>query len=121
MAVSVKRVTSPLDNMIVWEWADMANGDVGEPVVVGSHNDKTVQAFGTFGAAGSVAFEGSNELDPVTAANLTALHDPSVTTIALTSSAPISAVLEHPAIARPHVTAGDGTTKLTVRLATFRR
>ncbi len=96
-------------------WGPMANGDVGDPVQLPEFADKSVHVTGTFGTGGSVAIEGDNEKAPGTAANFVALHDPSGTTIAITAAA-CKAVLENTVSVRPHVTAGDGTTALTVRM-----
>jgi hypothetical protein len=93
-------------------YGPMANGDVGIPVPMDTTNysDISAQVTGTFGTGGSVAIEGSNDK-----VNWAALRDPSHTTIAITSAA-IQAVLENTIQVRPHVTAGDGNTSLTVTL-----
>lgn len=108
-------------------WATMLNGDVGLAVgnAIGDgasavkfsqggffsgFADKTIQVEGTFGAGGSVAAEGSND-----GTNFRALTNPQGTTIAVTSAG-IAAITEAVIGVRPHVTAGDGTTSLTVTM-----
>lgn len=89
-------------------WSGLLNGDTGEPLEATEFADRAVQVSGTFGAGGSCALEGSND-------NVTwnALNDPQGTPIAFTASK-IEQVLETPRYIRPNVTAGDGTTSLTM-------
>ena len=100
--------------MVRVTWPAMANGDVGSPVRYHSHADRSIQVFGTFGAGGSVAVEGS--LDE---ANFATLNDPQGVTLAVTT-AKVKSIAEMSIVTRPHVTAGDGTTALTVVMI-FRR
>ncbi len=110
-------------------WGPMANGDVGIGVgsaigdgagattVPGSgffsgFADKSVQVEGTFGAGGSIAVEGTNDGNVLHYRQLT---DPQGTTIAI-ASAGIKAITEAVIWVRPHVTAGDGTTAVTVSM-----
>lgn len=96
-------------------WGPMANGDTGGPTSsFGGFADKTIQVEGTFGAGGSIAAEGSNDLT-----NFRALTDPQGVTIAMTAAG-IKQITEATMAFRPHVTAGDGTTSLTVTMF-FRR
>lgn len=103
-------------NAIVFNWAALANGDTGNPIVIPSFGDKTVQVFGTFGSGGSVTLQGSNDprviTDPANAVWF-ALTDPQANAITKTSAAG-EAILENPLYVRPSVTAGDGTTALTI-------
>lgn len=110
-------------------WGPMANGDVGIGVgsaigdgagattVAGSgffsgFADKSVQVEGTFGAGGSVAVEGTNDGNILHYRGLT---DPQGNAIAITAAG-IKAITEAVIWVRPHVTAGDGTTSLTVSM-----
>jgi hypothetical protein len=96
-----------------YQWGPMANGDVGAPAVnAPGFPDRAMQVFGTFGTGGSVAAEGSNEATPT---NWAALTDPQGNTIAI-GSAGVKTVTEATINFRPHVTAGDGSTSLTVIL-----
>lgn len=101
---------------IVATWANMQNGDVGDIVTPHTdiYSDVSFQAIGTFGAGGSVAVEGSNN-----STDYEPLHNAQGVTIALVAPS-ISTVLEAVAASRPHVTAGDGTTSITV-IAFYRR
>lgn len=99
-------------------WANMANGDTGEPLSFAGHADKTVQVFGTFGTGGSITFEGSNDsrvVDDPDNAVWFSLSDPYAMPLTMTS-ADGELVVANPRYTRPRVTAGDGTTSLTVIL-----
>lgn len=91
-------------------WTPLANGDTGSPVIEAEFSDRTVQVTGTFGVGGSVTLEGSND-----GVNFVALTDPQGNAITKTAAA-IEAVQEGPKYMRPNVTAGDGTTALTVTI-----
>lgn len=91
-------------------WGPMANGDIGLPIEMPGKSDRSVQVFGTFGAGGNLRVEGSNE---VTAATYTPLNDPQGNVLDITA-AKVEQLLELTHHIRPRVTAGDGTTALTV-------
>lgn len=111
MATIAASILNPAaGDALVLTFTPMVNGDVGAASDCNSFGDRSIQVFGTFGAGGSVALEGSND-----GVNWFALRDPSSTTIALTAAG-IKQVLEMTRFVRPHVTAGDGTTSLTAIL-----
>lgn len=95
-------------------WGPMANGDVGAPIDEGSnmagHADRSVQVEGAFGAGGNVAIVGSND-----GVNYELLNDPSSTPLNF-SSPKIRGILECVRRIGPQVTAGDGTTAVTVSI-----
>ena len=98
---------------VAWvaSWGPMADGDVGQELpAMWSYADRSFQVEGTFGAGGSCSLEGSNDL-----ANYRILNDPTGVALTITSAA-IKAVIEVTQNIRPHVTAGDGTTELTVTM-----
>lgn len=95
-------------------WGPLANGDDGAPVEMGDWADRTVQITGTFGAGGSVSMEGSN--DKLTETPTWAiLTDPQGNAVTKTAAA-IEVFEESTLLIRPHVTAGDGTTALIVKM-----
>lgn len=96
----------------VVSWAGLKNGEAGAPAVVARHRDRSVQVTGTFGTGGNVRIEGSNDGGQ----NWAALHDPSGTVLNITSGAEIPAVLEATEMIRPRITAGDGSTSVSVHL-----
>lgn len=71
-------------------------------------SDRSIVVTGTFGAGGTVVWEGSND-----GTNYVTLTDPQGNALSITSAG-IKAVTEAVIFARPRVTAGDGTTSLTV-------
>lgn len=91
-------------------WPNMANGDVGAPISWTNYMDRSVQVEGNFGAGGSVAIEGSNN-----ATNFRGVSDLRGTALAI-NNARIEQLEDCVFQLRPNVTAGDGTTLLTVSL-----
>lgn len=91
-------------------WAGLLNGDDGSPLGSSDYSDRSVQVTGTFGAAGSVSIEGSND-----GTNYAQLSDPQGNALAITA-AKIEQISELTRYIRPRVTAGDGTTTLVVTL-----
>lgn len=98
-------------------WAAMANGDTGTPYQMPGSGDRSAHAFGTFGVGGSMTMQGSNELLVPAAAATTwvSLHDPQGLAFTMTA-AKIEEVAEVSNWIRPNVTAGDGTTAITVAM-----
>lgn len=96
--------TRPVEG-ITRTWSGLLNGDQGDGVA-GAWDTAHFQVSGTFGAGGSVQIEGSDD----------GTNWVKLTPAALTAAgifAPL-AVNERPKFVRPSVTAGDGTTSLTV-------
>lgn len=92
-------------------WIGLANGDVGSALDFSEYFDRSIQVVGTFGAAGSMVFEGSNDGGTVWATMTDYTGNP------LTfSSAGIKQISELPERVRPRVTTGDGTTNLSVHI-----
>ena len=91
-------------------WTGLSTTDnVGTAVRAPDHTVKDVQVFGTFGAAGNVNIEGSLDAETTWAT----LNDVQGNALAFTA-AKIERVQETAASVRPSVSAGDGTTSLTV-------
>jgi len=97
-------------NGIAITWTGLQNGDNGAPYEGVDFADRAVMISGTFGAAGSINIEGSND-----AATWFVLTDPQGNNITKTANA-LETIEENPRFLRPNVTAGDGTTSLTVVL-----
>lgn len=95
-------------------WAAMQNGDIGLPVGGGDqfHDfvDRNVQLEGTLGAAGACTIEGSNSGNAYAT-----LNDFNNNALVMNALA-VKSVRETPRFTRPRITAGDGTTSLTVSL-----
>lgn len=99
------------NNVVIYTWAAIGNGTSGTAIAGGGFADRSFQVEGTFGAGGTVVIEGSND-----GTNFHTLNDPFNNAISLTS-ANIRQVTEITAFIRPRVSAGDGTTSITVTAA----
>lgn len=93
---------------VVATWPAMQSGDDGQPIELANFADRSVQVVGDFGVGGNVRIEGS--LDGTNYATLT---DPQGNALDITT-AKIEAITELVRWIRPRVTAGDGSTNLTV-------
>lgn len=111
MATVAHTVTPLAKGAALYTWADLANGDTGIDFSNLLLSEKTVQVTGTFGTGGTVALEGSND-----GTNYETLKDPQGNSLSFTAAG-LEAVQENPRFIRPNVSAGDGTTALTVTLA----
>ena len=91
-------------------WVGLANGDSGAPVSFPGAADYSWHALETFSIGGTVVLEGSLEKTPV---NYYALKDPQGNDLSLTAAGGdmVSEMCMH---IRPRVTAGDGSTSITV-------
>jgi hypothetical protein len=94
----------------VFTWTGLDSDDSGIAIECVDYTDRTVTVTGTFGVAGSVTLQGSNDNT-----NWFALTDPQGNAITKTSAG-MELVVEAPVYIRPLVTGGDGTTSLTVTL-----
>lgn len=96
-----------------FKWTPLLNGDdggvAGPTQGAPSLPDKTAHVFGTAGAGFSIDIEGSNDNT-----NWVKLTDPQGGLLTFTAVDKISVVQENPLYIRPKVTAGDGTTSVTV-------
>jgi hypothetical protein len=97
------------------QWLLLLNGDSGSPAGLPSFADRTVHIDGTFGAGGTVVLEGSNN----SGASWMTLTDTLGAAISRTAES-LKTITEAPALIRPRVTAGDGTTSINVRLVVRR-
>ena len=81
----------------------------GIPEAFMDYADRSVQVLGTFGAGGNLRVEGSND----GGTTYGALTDPQGNALNVTA-AKVEAITEITLLTRPFVSAGDGTTSLTV-------
>jgi len=91
-------------------WSGLLNGDDGQPFEAHDFADCSVQFGGTFGAGGTVVWEGSND-----GSAYFTLTDVQGSGISKTAAA-IEQVAEACRWMRPRVTAGDGSTSMVVTL-----
>jgi polygalacturonase len=94
-------------HIVVWTPLTTTNADGRTISMVGS-SDRSAQIAGTFGVGGTVVLEGSN--------NGTTFHtltDPQGNALSFTAAG-LEQITELTRHIRPRVTAGDGTTSITV-------
>lgn len=100
-------------------WANMANGDHGQAIQLPAYQDQTVQAVGTPGAGLAIGIEGSMVPVPDDSAgslDFGSRADPSSTDLVLTAVRKHETIMDLSVWTRPRVTAGDGSTLVTVYL-----
>ena len=114
MADAIRAVTrTDLKSVIpacLMVWTTLDSDDSGAPIELVDYPDMTVAITGTFGAAGSITMQGSND-----GTNWFALTDPQGNAITKTAAG-MEIVVEAPRYVRPLVAGGDGTTSLTATL-----
>lgn len=115
MATISPQTESQSGEDVVYFWETLTNGDDGDEVELPGFADRSVQVEGTFGAGGSINLEGSNKPAPAVDADWVILTDPQGNALTLTAAG-LEAISEYTRWIRPHVTAGDGTTDLDVRV-----
>ena len=119
MAVIAQAVTD-LSNfhdkgqIIVWTPLTQSGLDTGAPATNFSGADRSVQVEGTFGTGGTCIIEGSND-----GVNYETLNDHLGNALSITAKG-IKSVDQIVRYLRPRISAGDGTTSLTVTLLTRR-
>lgn len=106
-------------------WANMLNGDVGLGIngVDLAHRtvmatDRSIQVEGTAGAGLTLVIEGTNmAVDPAgTTPLFETLRDALGNSLSFAATGSIKSILEATYAIRPRVSAGDGTTSVTVTL-----
>lgn len=108
--IQLTKTPSGNTRTIIATWANLANGDDGEPIKFSQYADKSVQVIGTFGVGGTLLLEGSNN-----GTDWGTLTDPQGNNLSF-ATAKIEMVTEATLFVRPRVSAGDVTTSLTVIL-----
>jgi hypothetical protein len=91
-------------------WTPLLNGDSGAPYGMSGFADRSAQIVGTFGTGGTVLIEGSND-----GTNYVTLNDPQGVALSLTAAG-LKEIAQIVKFIRPRVSAGDGTTSITVTL-----
>lgn len=99
---------------VFWETMTTTN-DTGLPYAKPQFSDRSIQVTGTFGAAGNLRVQGSND-----GTNWATLTDPQGNALDITS-AKIEQISEVTQYIRPFVSGGDGTTDLDVTILAVRK
>src|SRR5512139_3355118 len=112
--IAYQVIKTPFDasGAMLIKWPDLANGDTGQPFRCPHYTDKAVQISGTFGAGGNCRIQGAHDPDSPTWATLNDAQGNALDV----GLAKIEQVLENVYQIQPNITAGDGTTALTVHL-----
>lgn len=108
MAVRTPSIAKTTSGVTV-TWTGLLNGDTGSPVEF-CEAFHTAIVTGTFGTGGTAQVQGSNDNS-----NWAVLQDPSGANVQLTAAA-CKSIGGRTQLLRPAVTAGDGTTSLTVSM-----
>lgn len=97
-------------SVLLWRFAALTNTttDTSAPIDFCQWADRSVQVQGTWGAAGGLAIEGSND-----GTNYVTLNHAQGTAATFTADG-LKQIVEVPRFARARVTGGDGTTSLNV-------
>lgn len=113
MATRTPTFTRIDDNTVKFSYAGMLNTDDGSPIPpsFGDYPDRSVQVIGALGAGGTVLVEGSN--DGGTTYNT--LNDAFGVALSITALS-LKQLTEVAGHTRPRVSAGDGTTSLTIAI-----
>lgn len=96
--------------VLIATWSNLANGDTGAPLDCSTYADRVVQFDGTLGAGGNLIVEGS--VDGVLYYTLTDLQGIALSLAALT----LKSVAQITRFIRPRISAGDGTTLLSLKI-----
>ena len=114
IAVQTELVGRVQGEVILHTWPNLGPGDTGEPVMLEHMGDRTVQAYGTFGA-GTVSFEGTLETSGAPA-HFATLTDPQGNDLTFTGTPTerVEAVTELVYQIRPNASAG--VTSVTAKM-----
>lgn len=113
---TITRIQSHKDDCHVVTWPSMANGDHGTAISLSGSADKSVQVTGTLGVGGNVQVQGSNIVSPAVtfaSTDFVTLTDPQGNALDV-NTLKVEMITENTLFFRPRVTAGDGTTSVTV-------
>lgn len=101
-------------NLRVVTWAGLANGDTGQPYRGAHFSDCGFHVYGTFGVGGNARLQGTAET-AVVPAHWEPLVNPDYVVLNIgAASQLLDQILTRCYQMRPSITAGDGTTSLTV-------
>lgn len=101
-------------------WDGLLNGDDGQPVQIDEYLLGSLQLLGTVGAGFNLNLQGSNELVPASYATIAAFSTITATGLVIPAAAALGVPVQVRHV-RPIITAGDGTTNVSVILIGLRR
>lgn len=111
--ININRTNSTDGASIQVSWTNLTFSglDTGSPLSYSAWNERTVHVFGTFGVGGTVSIEGSND-----GTNWAPVANRAGAAMTFTTPG-LNRVQDYPLYLRPRITAGDGTTSLSVFIA----
>jgi hypothetical protein len=98
----------------VWSGLLQSSSDVGDAVELPGA-DRTVQLTGTLGVGGAATIQGSQD-----GTNFATVKDAGGSAVVLSAIGQLAQITESVRFIRPNITAGDGTTNLSVTLVSRR-
>lgn len=103
--------------VLIYVWTGLLNGDYGEAISVPALADRSVQMLGALGTGGAISMYGSNKVNPdlTTDTDWGVLNDPQANALVLTALK-FESIQEPSVWLRPKVTAGNGSTNLSIYL-----
>lgn len=101
-------IADPIGAVARHRWTNLANGDTGAGIDMREYYDRSIQVAGTFGTGGTVVIEGT-----IDGTNWHTLSNGAGDSLTFTSGG-VQFIAELVFEIRPRVTAGDGTTSITV-------
>ncbi len=110
MEIKHRRIQTGNSVATIFKWECLEVADNGDGVEFSMYADRSVQVSGTFGISGNVVIEGSN--DGVNYYTLNGLQGNALEF----ATGGVEMISEITQFIRPRVTAGDGTTDLTVTI-----
>lgn len=99
-----------------WSGLLQSSSDVGSALHLGNIEGATCQLGGTLGTGGAVTMQGSND-----GTNWGTLQDPAGNAIVMDAIGEMFVIANRPLYIRPNVTAGNGSTNLSVIVVGMRK
>lgn len=98
----------------------LLNGDESNDLDIFNYPEKTIEVSGTFGAGGTINIRGKN-ITSATVTDYLALHraDKPQTNLTGLTAVILAGVVEDPRFVKADVSAGDGTTALTITVIAY--
>lgn len=107
---AVSEVSNVHDRIKIFQWTLTTADATGSALVIPSHADKTVQAYGTWGS-GTLTIQGANHPSSPTWATLTDQID---NALSFTDDTKIEVIAQNPYQIRPVLTGSTGATVTVV-------
>ena len=111
--INAERIIVGRNDVVIYEWANLTDGDTATPVQVPAKSDRTIEVSGDFGSGGDIRPQGTLDPDAVSA-RFNDMRDPQGNVISIIAQ-DAEAILENTVWIRPNVNAGTSV-DVTVRI-----